>query len=210
MLSVINPNLDNSKIILNDKEFLKLILSIPVRKSSYFSLYSNNFNCNEVLEDCYEELIDMYRPFIEKFSKYVKYEGNEIIINNCLDLREELIQDIPSILISGLIVHDEIDLNRLIINSDRLSQLKANYDIKIRNAFVNRYTLYKQIFMKQALIRILKKHSYSRVFFIFFSKWFFIGFWATKFLIKVLVLFYLYKKSGKLHIPFISNNKYDH
>lgn len=202
--------MENSKTIISDKEFLKLILGIPVRKSSFFSLYSNNFNCDEVLEDTYDELIGIYKPYLEKFSKYVKYENNELLIYNCLELREELIEDIPSILISGLIVHDEADLNRLIIKCSRLSTLKANYDIKIRKAFVNKYTLYKQIFMKQALNRILKKHSYSRVFFIFFSKWFFIGFWLTKFLIKVIVLFYIYKKSGKIHIPFINSKKYDH
>lgn len=206
-LMLINANVDDSTVIINEKKFFETILKIPVENKSYFSLYSNNFNLEEVLEDCLDDMKIIYLPYLERYKEYIKYNDKEkqIQIHNCVELREELIDNLPSKLISGLLMHDQNDLNKIIANSTRLGSLKENYDTKVRKAFVSNFTTYKQMFIKNQIKWTLKKHQHSRVFLIFMSKWFFIGFWIIKLSLKVIIVYYMYKKSGSLHIPFFSN-----
>lgn len=194
---MLNTNLDNSTIIVSEKQLFESILTIPVSKDSWFSLYSNTFNVEEVLDDCLDDLKEIYLPYLKKYHELgVVYHEKEgaFHIKNTVNLREELIDNLPSKLISGLLIHDENDLNEIITHSSRLGELKVSYDEKMRKAFVSNFTSYKQMYIRNSIKRILNKHRNSRVFFIFMSKWFFIGFWLFKLSIKLMVIFYIYKK----------------
>ena len=49
--------------------------------------------------------------------------------------------------------------------------------------------------IEKSIRYILKKHSYSRIFLILMGKTFFVGYILFKALIKILILYYLYKKT---------------
>jgi hypothetical protein len=49
--------------------------------------------------------------------------------------------------------------------------------------------------IREALNKTLKKHRTTRIFLILMSKWFFIGYLLFKFLIKVMVIYLIYKRS---------------
>jgi hypothetical protein len=49
--------------------------------------------------------------------------------------------------------------------------------------------------IEKSIRYILKKHSYSRIFLILMGKTFFFGFLIFKYIIKGIILYYLYKKT---------------
>lgn len=48
--------------------------------------------------------------------------------------------------------------------------------------------------INKALAHILKKHRNTKIFLILMGKWFFIGYWIIKLIIKVGIIYYVYKK----------------
>lgn len=89
----------------------------------------------------------------------------------------------------------KIFLDIHISNRKRLTFLKDTYNYKIRQAFIKNFTSYKQNLIENQLIRILNKHANSRFYLIFMSKWFFILYIVFKILIKLSIVYYIYKKT---------------
>jgi len=59
----------------------------------------------------------------------------------------------------------------------------------------------------KAINHILHKQKNSRIFLILMGKWFFFGFLVFKYIIKGLILYYLYKKSDSLYKNSHNNDK---
>ena len=70
------------------------------------------------------------------------------------------------------------------------NKLVSEISLKFSNEHIN--SLHKSI------NHILHKHKKSRIFLIIMGKWFFIGILTFKYIIKGLIFYYIYKKSGSL------------
>lgn len=238
MLILLNTNIENSKTIIKERDFYKKILQIPIMKDSFISKFlnldQNRINVIEVInsQDFIYEMRSMYKDIINELSEYgVEYriDNEEIVIENNLLLREALIDELPSYLISrvNLSVDEKeskpnessevketygktkVNFLSKIRKSKKIGNLKEKYDSKIRKGFASNFNIYKQNLLKDMIKRIMKKHKNSRVFFILMSKYFFIGFWIVKLLVKVGIVYYFYRKSGAVHIPFIYKSNKD-
>lgn len=226
---MLNPKVEDALTSIDDRSFYYKILSIPISKSKYklFSLHHNIYNPQEILDQSIDELRSTYAPYIRELDSLgVTYdlEKKKIIFPNSEKLREMLIDELPSNLISGIVFRDEelpteeqiekkekvkcVYCNLAIQKLKNLKQfdnIKENYINRVKLAFVSNFTISKQIMIEKQISRIMKKHTNSRVFLILMSKWFFIAFWFFKLLVKISIIYYFYKKSGNLHIPFVSD-----
>jgi hypothetical protein len=86
-------------------------------------------------------------------------------------------------------VHDTIE--------DKLYE-KLKFDSKLINEISEKFKPEHIKSIQKAINRIHNKQRSSRIFLILMGKWFFFGFLIFKYIIKVSVLYYLYKKSSKL------------
>lgn len=229
LLMMINPNAENSTTVIHEKDLYRKILSIPILRSRFkiLNLDVHDYNIDEIVETCYLELREMYLPVIKELQGVdVYYNSTKETINlkNTKKLREVLIYELPSQMISGIVVRDnpedalsdqEEDIEPKENKSTRIKRLKANcvfckihgrnkkrvdkmrssLNERVRISFINNYTTYKQILIQNQLRKILNNHRNSRVYLIMMSKWFFIIFWAFKLLVKISILFFIYKKS---------------
>ena len=76
---------------------------------------------------------------------------------------------------------------------------RMNYDAKLK---LEMSTQFKNDHIKsihRAINHILHKQKNSRIFLILMGKWFFFGFIIFKYIIKGLILYYIYKRSNSLH-----------
>ena len=136
-------------------------------------------------------------PFILNFKDLgviFNKKSQNIEVHNNLLLREQLIQGLPSKLISMQLKWNSKDLNHICKKNKRIKNLQATYDTKIRKAFAYNFDAWKQYYIKCSVRLILTKQKNSKVFVIFMSKWFFILFWLFKFSVKLLVILYVYRK----------------
>lgn len=76
---------------------------------------------------------------------------------------------------------------------------KLKLDTKLINEISSNFRIEHIKSIHKAMNHILHKQKNSRIFLILMGKWFFFGFLIFKYIIKGLVLYYLYKKSGSLY-----------
>lgn len=172
---------------MNDEKIYRQILELPFISRSYFCLFEN-YSVSDVLEDSIEEFRDMYKGLFKELEPYgiVVTSDNKISLTNSIRLRQHLVSELPSKILSRL-----LSMN---VDSKKVSKLIDRFDNRVRNSFVREFNSDKYFLLENSIKRILSKHRKSRLFLILMSKWFFILFTVFKLVVKGTVLIVLYKK----------------
>ena len=192
----------DGKIEIPEKEFFLSIIKIPHINNALIKLIPE-YNFNQIVDDLIQDFREIYTPILKKmttiedWNDFIDYKDNKFIIENSKESRMFFLDNVNKEVIRNISVFKytpNMIENKLFSTTLLEDRIIRRFATKFKNT--------QKILLQGAINSIIRSHKKSRVFLILMSKYFFFGFILFKFLIKASIVYLVYKKSGKLHIPF--------